>query len=92
MTRDQAGPMDAAEVAVDERVSGLGAVLSAVREAEVPLGVLLPGVRGKEGVLLGCTGLNVSPIAVEDVLPSVDEPLGPGDTAFVDRVGGDGAL
>src|SRR5262249_34824411 len=42
---DDAGPVDAAEVAVDERVACLRPVVRAVGEPEVPGGVLVPRVR-----------------------------------------------
>jgi hypothetical protein len=41
---DQAHAVEAAEVAVDEGVAGLGVVAGPVGEGQVPVGVLLPGV------------------------------------------------
>ena len=41
---DQARPVQTAEVSVDEGVPRLGLVRSSLREAEVPLGVLVPRV------------------------------------------------
>src|SRR4051812_42220294 len=51
--RDEPHAVDAAEVAVDERVARLRPVGRALREAKVPVGVLLPRVRLEEGVLVG---------------------------------------
>jgi hypothetical protein len=48
---DEPGPMQTAEIAVDKRVAGLGVVSRALREAEMPLAVLLPRVRLELGVL-----------------------------------------
>ena len=67
---------DAPEVAVDERVPGLGLVVGALGEPEVPLGVLLPRVRLQEGVLVVGARLHVAPVAVEHVLARVDELAG----------------
>jgi hypothetical protein len=91
VARDQAGPVDATEVPVDERVPGLGLVLGTLGEPEVPFGVLLPGVRLQERVLRRRTRLNVTPIAVEDILAGVDQPPGARYGAVVDRVRGDSA-
>src|SRR3954470_20684479 len=56
--RDQAHAVHAAEVAVDEAVAGLRLLRGALRQAEVPVGVLLPRVRCEEGVLVGRLGLH----------------------------------
>ncbi len=48
--------MHPAEVAEDEGVPGLGLVVRAVGQAEVPGGVLLPGVLLEVGVLVGGPG------------------------------------
>ena len=53
---DQAIAVDAAKVAVDEPVAGLGLVGGALGQAEVPVGVLLPGVRLEERVLVAALG------------------------------------
>jgi hypothetical protein len=68
VTRDQTSPMDSTKVAVYEGVSALGLIRSPVTEPEMPLGVLGPGVSGQEGVFLVGAGLNLSPVAIENVL------------------------
>src|SRR4029453_16707719 len=60
--------VEAAEVAVDKGVPGLGLVGGAVGEGQVPLGVLLPGVGLQVGVLVVGAGLDVAPDALEHVL------------------------
>ena len=61
VARDQAHPVDAAEVAVDERVARLGLVGRPVGEPEVPGGVLVPRVRLEERVLVGRPRLDRRP-------------------------------
>jgi hypothetical protein len=90
VTRDQARPMDTAEIAVDERVPRLGLVRRALGETKVPLGVFVPRVRLQERVLGVGARLYVSPVAPENVLTSLDELPRMGDRAFVDCVRGDG--
>ena len=58
---DEAHPVDAPEVAVDEGVARLGLVGGAVGQAEVPRGVLLPRVRLEVGVLVGGSRLDLRP-------------------------------
>ena len=41
---DQAGAMQAAEVPVHEPVAGFGLLRSAVGQAEMPLGIIAPGM------------------------------------------------
>jgi hypothetical protein len=53
---DQPGAVQAAQVAVDERVPGLRLVRRALGQPEVPLGVLLPRMPLEEGVLVGGAG------------------------------------
>ena len=77
-----------AEVAVDEGVPGLGLVVGALGEPEVPVGVLLPGVGLEVGVLVLGGRLHVTPVAVEHVLAGVDQLAGVGDGLRVDGVGG----
>ena len=66
--RDEAAAVDPAEVAVDERVAGLGLVVGALGQPEVPRAVVLPRVLLEVGVLRLGVGLHVAPVAVEDVL------------------------
>ena len=80
--------MNAAKVAVDKGVSGLRLVRSAFRQAEVPLAVLLPRVVLQECVFVGGAGLDVAPVAIEDVLASGDGLPCPLHGAIVDGVGG----
>src|SRR6266511_5241310 len=51
---DQPHPVQTAEVAVDERVARLRLLGRALGEAKMPGGVLLPGVRLQERVLVPC--------------------------------------
>jgi hypothetical protein len=87
--RDETGPVQPAEVAVDERVSRLRVVRSAFGQPEVPVSVFLPRVGFEEGVLVLRARLNVAPVALEDVLPRLDQPAGMADGAFVDGVRSD---
>jgi hypothetical protein len=77
-----------AEVAVDERVARLRLLGHALGDAEMPGGVLVPGVRLQERVLLSCARLHVLPARAEHVLACVDPPLRVPDCVLVDRVGG----
>src|SRR5919198_4353685 len=88
VTGDDARPMDPAKVAVHERVACLGPVRRSVRQPEVPCGVLIPGMRLEELVLGVGAGLHLAPVAVQDVLARVDQPLGIGEGALIDAVGG----
>ena len=85
---DQPHAVDAAEVAVDERVARLRLVVRALGEPEVPLGVLVPRVRLQERVLLVRARLHVAPVAVEHVLAGVDQLLCALHGALVEGVGG----
>jgi len=82
---DDAHPVDAPEVPVHEGIPGLGLVGGPLGQAEVPAGVLFPGVPLQVGVLVARAGLDVPPVAVEHVLTAVDEVLG-----LRQRVGVDG--
>ena len=88
LTRDQAHPVDAPEVPVDEAVPRLGVVARTAGEAQMPCGVVIPRMRLQEGVLVFGTGLNVPPGALENVLVRVDEPFRVCHGMFIDRVGG----
>jgi hypothetical protein len=54
---DDARPMDAPEVADDERVAALGLVGRPIGQAQVPGGVSIPVVLGKVGILVVGVGL-----------------------------------
>ena len=74
LARDQPGPVQTPEVAVDERVPRLRLVGRAFGEAEVPLRILGPGVGAEEAVLVVGLRLRIAPVAVEDVLSGLDQP------------------
>jgi two-component system, OmpR family, sensor kinase len=82
---DDAHPVDAPEVPVHEGVPGFRLVGGPLGQAEVPAGVLFPGVPLQVGVLVARAGLDIPPVAVEHVLTAVDEVLG-----LRHRVGVDG--
>ena len=86
---DQARAVQAAEVSVDECVARFGLLRGALREAEMPLGVLVPRVRSEECILVLGLGLDLAPVAVEHVLAPTDETPRPSDRSFVHNVGGD---
>ncbi len=79
---DQPGAVDAAEIAVHEGVAGLRLLRRPLGEAEVPFGVLVPGVGLQEGVLLAGAGLDGAPVASEDVLVGRDQAPGAADAAI----------
>jgi Zinc-binding dehydrogenase len=64
---DQPHPVQATEVAVDKRLARLRLVVRALGEPEMPGGVLVPGVRLQECVLLPCARLDVLPARTEHV-------------------------
>src|SRR5262245_27863444 len=84
---DQATSVQAAKVAVHERVSRLGLVGGALGQPEEPARVLLPRVFLQEGVLVAGLRLDVAPVAVQHVTPGLDELASPGDAAPVHGVG-----
>src|SRR5829696_7021130 len=55
-------------------VTGLRLIRGALGKAEVPGGILLPRVALQEGVLGISAWLHVTPIAVQHVLPGIDQP------------------
>ena len=56
-----------------EGVATLGLVCRVLRQPEMPLGVVLPGVVSEIRVLLSCTRLYVAPVAPDDVAPCADQ-------------------
>ena len=86
--RDQAGAVDPAEVAVHERVPRLGLVVGALGQAEVPRAVVVPRVPLEVGVLRLGVRLHLAPVAVQDVLPRLDQGAGVRDRGRVDVVAG----
>jgi hypothetical protein len=89
LAREEAASVHAAEVSVDECVPAFGLVGRSVGQAEVPLGVLAPGVAFEESVLVFSRRLRASPIAAQDVLTPFDQSPSLRDRAVVDGVGGD---
>jgi hypothetical protein len=87
--RDQAAAMETPEIAVDEGVACLRLVRGSLREPEVPLRVLGPRVLAQKSILVLRARLDVAPVARENILPSLDQPLGPADGGIVDLVRGD---
>jgi hypothetical protein len=82
---DQAASMQTAEVTENERVSGLGLVSDAIGRSKEPARVVLPRVLLQKGVL-GCgLRLNVTPVAVQDVLLGLDELASLGDSRVYSR-------
>lgn len=92
LTSDQAHPVNPPEVSVDECVTGFGLVGRTVGEAQMPLGVFVPGMRLEEFILVLCARLNVAPHAVEHVLARVDELSCSRHRALIDRVRGDSCI
>lgn len=70
---------------------GLGLVVGAVGQPEVPCAVVRPQVLLEVGVLRLGVRLHVAPVAVEDLLLRVDQPAGVGDGVAADGVGGHAA-
>jgi hypothetical protein len=89
---NQTRAVDTSEVAVAEAVPRLRLLPGPFSKAEVPLGVLVPGVGLEERVLGGRARLHVSPVAIQNVLARVDEPSCPGHRAIVKRVRSHGQL
>jgi hypothetical protein len=63
-------------------------LVRALGKAEMPGGVLLPGVCLQERVLLPCAQLHVLPARAEHALARVDQPLRVPDRVLVHRIGG----
>ena len=84
--RDEACAMDSPEVAVDECVARLRAIACPVGESQVPIGVLIPRVALEERVLPITPRLDVAPIAVEHVLPRLDEIVRLAQRGFVEGI------
>jgi two-component system OmpR family sensor kinase len=83
---DDAHPVDAPEVPVDEGVPGLRLVGGPLGQPEVPAGVLVPRVPVQVGVLIARARLDLPPVAVEHVLTAVDETLGLSHRIGVNRI------
>ena len=87
MAGDQPHPVQTAKVAIHKRVARLRLLRHAVSEAEMPRGVLAPGVRLQERVLLSSARLRLLPTRAKHVLARVDQPLCVPDRVLVHRVG-----
>src|SRR4051812_49137914 len=83
---DQGRTVHTPEVAEDKCGPGLRLVGDALSEAEMPGGVLLPGMPLQERVLIIRTWLHLAPFAVEHVLPGVDQSAAVGHCCLVQRV------
>src|ERR1700722_17702514 len=83
---DEAHPVDAAKVAIHERVPRFGVVIRTVCETEMLLAVFLPRVVFEEGVFVVSAWLTLAPVALQNVLMRVDQPFGACYCARVDRV------
>ena len=81
---DQPCSVDAAKIAINERVSAFGLVSRFLVKAEVPFGVVVPGVAVEEGILVRRLRLNFTPVTFENVLACVDQPASVSDCAFID--------
>jgi hypothetical protein len=84
---DQPHPVQTAKVAINKRIAPLRLLVRAVSTAEMPGGVLLPGVRLQERVLLLCSRLHVLPSRAGHVLARIDQPLRVPDRVLVHGVG-----
>src|SRR5438876_12286635 len=69
---DQPGSVDAAKIAINERVSALGLVIRFLVKAEVPFGVVVPRVAFQERIPFRGFRLNFAQVAVENVLAGRD--------------------
>jgi hypothetical protein len=78
--------MEAAEVAVHECVTRLRVVGGPFGEPEVPLAVLISGVRGKVRGLICRSRLNLAPVAVQHILTALDQSTRPSDGALIEGV------
>ena len=74
------------KVPIDEGVTALGLVSRVVVEAEVSFGVFVPGVSFEKRVLVLRSGLYFAPVAVQHVLPGLDETASTRYRALIDRV------
>jgi hypothetical protein len=83
---DQGRTVHPPQVTEDERIPRLGLISRTFGQAEMPSGVLLPGVPFQEGVLVVGAGLHLTPVAVENVLPGVDQPAAVFNCGLVERV------
>ena len=83
---DQRRTVHPPQVTEDERIPRLGFISRTLGKAEMPGGVLLPGVPFQEGVLVVGAGLHLTPVAVENVLPGVDQPPAVFNCGLVERV------
>ncbi len=80
--------MDAAKIAINERVSAFGLVTRFLVKAEVPFGVVVPGVAFQERILIRGLGLNFAPFTVENILARCNQSASMRHRALIDRIRG----
>ena len=83
---DQRRTVHPPQVTEDERIPRLGLISRTFGQAEMPGGVLLPGVPFQKCVLVVGAGLHLTPIAIENILPGVDQPAAVVNCGLVERV------
>jgi hypothetical protein len=83
---DEGCPVHPAEIADHERISSFRLLSDTSGEAEMPGGVLLPGMPFQKGVLGIRARLHFTPVAVEHVLLGVDQPAAVAHRGFIQRV------
>jgi hypothetical protein len=83
---DQRRTVHPPQVTEDERIPRLGLISRTFGQAEMPGGVLLPGVPFQKGVLVVGPGLHLTPVAIENILPGVDQPAAVFNCGLVERV------
>src|SRR4029450_4748789 len=75
-----------AKVAIYERVPCLGPLSYTFGEPEMPCRVFLPGMPLEECVLVIGAWLHLAPIAVQYVLPGIDEPAAVLHSGLIHRI------
>jgi hypothetical protein len=80
--------VDAAKIAINERVSALGLITRFLVKAEVPFGIVVPGVAFQERILIRGLGLNFAPFTVEHILARGDQSASMSDCALIDQIRG----
>jgi hypothetical protein len=73
---DQTGTVQSSKISVHKGIPRFRLVRCTLGQSEMPPCVLVPGVRLEVGVLRVGARLHLTPVTIEDVLPSVDEFAG----------------